>query len=47
MPVAVGWVLEFFVADPAEHASHILGETELKHVLLDFTDGFGLRVFRP
>lgn len=47
MPVAVGWVLGFFVADPAEHASDILGERELKHVLLDFIDGFGLRVFGP
>lgn len=47
MPVTVGWVLAFFAADSAEHASHVLEEAELKHVLLDFTDGFGLRIFKP
>lgn len=47
MPVTVGWVLAFFAADPAEHASHVLEESELKHVLPDFTDGFGLWIFRP
>lgn len=46
MPVSVGWVLAFFAADPAEHASHVLEKSELQ-VLLDFTDGFCLWMFRP
>lgn len=43
MPVTVGWVLAFFAADPAEHANQVLEEAELKHVLLDFTDGSGFK----
>lgn len=47
MPVTVGCLLAFFAADPAEHASHVLEESELKHVLPDLTNGFGLWIFRP